>query len=356
MRPPFFILVLVLPLVAACDSPFGPDKSDTRGTRLTIGQRHSEGTLAWVPGSELVAFISSPQTGGCAIKTVNVASGSTTVIDDDCGTHFLTEPPLRNLVVASDGSALYYSVGGAWVNGGASRNLRVADRASGEVTTLRSDVPQFLALSPDRQQLAYKSLGDSTGQHDSLIVRDLSNGVEMSYGTGIGSPILFSPDGTELLYQGYQGSANPFTVRRLSLSDGRSEPVSLPDAGPRWLFHWDDSGLRVFSKSGIDYHVHNLTTGDSIHVGVDFLGTVSGGRTWSTDGTRVSYWTSDCLESGGFACLDWRLSLFVADTRSGSRVRVAYTKAGRVGPTVFSPDGRRIVYSLDGDLYISEVP
>ena len=357
------ILALILPLVAACDfeliefnEPDGPDQPDTTynsGTLLTRESVYETGHLVWVPGSELVAFFSWPE---CAVKTVDVASGSTTVIDGDCvspGGSGGSRHYLRSLVVASDGSALYYTVGigdprnPEWV-------LRVADPFNGGVTTLRSGVGAALALSPDGQQLAYVSLDDSTHQWDSLIVRDLLSGAETHYGTGNGLPILFSPDGTELLYE--VRGAYPLTVRRLSLGDGTSDPVSLPGINRVRLFHWDASGLKVLIEQGRrEYYVRNLGTGESIQVGagehLQFWG-----ATWSTDGTCIAYWIYSCLELAGLDyCKEPRLSLFVAGVRSGTWVRLARVKDSG-GPTVFSPDGTRIVYSLGGKLYVSDVP
>jgi hypothetical protein len=70
----------------------------------------------------------------------------------------------------------------------------------------------------------------------------------------------------------------------------------------------------------------------------------------------VAYWIARCLRWAElFDCETARYALFVADAHTGTRVRVAYTS--EPGPTVFSPDGRRIVYQgPGGEFYLIEVP
>ncbi len=132
-------------LVAACVSdPQGPeiepaDTAQTRGTLLTSSESlTSSSKLVWVPGTELVAFTSSSPTGDCAIKTVDLADGTTSAVDGDCTSLYrLQDPYLRRLVAAPDGNALNYTV----VIGEAGDReyvLRVADPVGGGTSTLRS--------------------------------------------------------------------------------------------------------------------------------------------------------------------------------------------------------------------------
>jgi hypothetical protein len=203
--------------------------------------------------------------------------------------------------------------------------------------------------------------------NDSLIVRDLSSNAETYHADfarmGRSGPIAFSPDGTELL-NGY-GVAG-LTLHRLSLADGTGVSIPLPDAVHARLFHWGTSGIEMLGELIYpqQIHVFNLTTGESVQVGsiqrgegVPYEDFGHRYHAWSSDGTRVAYWTSRCLAWAAlFDCSISRQSLFVADTRSGSRVSVAYTGAGS-GPTVFSPNGTRLVYhDSDGGFYLVDVP
>ena len=353
-------------LVAACASdPQGPgiepaDTAQTRGTLLTSGEWVGyRSKLAWVPGTELVAFTASSATGDCAIKTVDAVNGATGVVDGDCTSLYsFVEPYFRRLVAAPDGNALYYTV----VIGEADDReylLRVTDPVGGSTSTLRSvRWEAALAVSPDGQHLAYVT-------SDSLIVRDLSSGTETHYETTYDpGPILFSPDGSELLYGVRDPVSLSLILSRLSLDDGADELVSLPSIDSHRaharLFRWGASGIEMLADllSLTELHVLNLTTGESVQVGSVQWGEHISWRdhAWSIDGTRVAYWIGRCFAvTAMFKCTLGRNALFVADTRSGTRVRVAYT-AG-YGPTVFSPDGTRLVYNdSDGDFYVIEVP
>jgi Tol biopolymer transport system component len=368
------VLVLGLPaLVAACGSdPQRPDiepvdTAQTRGTLLTSSESLAWWwiKLVWVPGTELVAFTSSSPTGDCAIKTVDATTGSTGVVDGDCTSLYrLLEPYLRRLVAAPDGNALYYTVVIAEA-GEREYVLRVADPVGGGTSTLRSvRWEAALAVSPDGQHLAYVT-------SDSLIVRDLSSGTETHYAdfdqetTAHAGPILFSPDGSELLYVVRDRISLSRILHRLSLDDGADELVSLPELAHARLFHWGVSGLEVLLEQWNlrEFHVLNFTTGESVQVGsaqreeggpIEQLGWWN--HAWSIDGTRVAYWIHRCFGvTAMFECVVGRSALFVADTRWGTWVRVAYTAGS--GPIVFSPDGTRLVYhDSDGDFYVVEVP
>ena len=364
-------------LVAACDrEPAGPevldpsDTAQTHGTLLARGHAPIYDHLAWIPGTELVAFTSS-SAGGFYVKTVDAASGHVGVVDSAAGLQAPDGPYLRRLVAAPDGRALYYTVGigdprnPEWV-------LRAADPVGGGTSTLRSRVAPALAVSPNGQQLAYVARGDSR-EYDSLIVRSLSSGSESYHGdydgqNGDGGPILFSPDGTELLYGQWVPLSWP--LRRVALGDGTGQTITLPDGVVRaQLFHWGASGIEALAEVSqqypSDYRVLTLSTGASVQVGalrsgegVPWEGWVSGFEAWSTDGSRVAYWIGRCLQwSDLFDCGVARYALYVADARTGTRTRVAYTGGG-AGPTVFSPDGGRIVYHSPstGEFYVVDVP
>ncbi|UCG86493.1 MAG: PD40 domain-containing protein [Gemmatimonadota bacterium] len=261
-------------LVAACaGEPQGPDELEvadtlqTRGTLLTSGEPvESYSKLVWVPRTELVAFTSSSRTGGCAIKTVDATSGSTGVVDGDCVSIYqLMEPYFRRLVTAPDGSALYYTVGLNEYTGspGSEFGLRVGDPDDGGASALRSvrwDAP--LAVSPNGRRLAYVARRASQEGH-SLIVRDLAGGAETYHvdfhedTTFSEGPILFSPDGSELLYEVRVRSTLRRIRHRLSLDHGGDEVVSLPSGAHAQQFRWGASGIEVLVELGspAEFHV-----------------------------------------------------------------------------------------------------
>jgi Tol biopolymer transport system component len=363
-------------LIAACgtdasgpgDDVAPPDTAQTRGALLASGEPMSRFShLVWVPGSDLVAFTSRSSTGGgCAIKTLDTGSGATDVVDADCEDLYVhTRLYFRRLVATPDGSALHYTVGIGdpidieWV-------LRTASLRGGGVSTLRSDMAGgALAVSPDGRLLAYVAHRVSETDSDSLFVRDLSSGTETHYlHQGFGQPITFSPDGAELLY--HDDAPWPVILRRLSLGDSTNERVALPDTVLPRMVHWGPSGIAVFTDFGypVTYWVMDVATGASVQVGA-MQGPEGGAyeitmhhAAWSTDGTQVAYWIGRCyeFESPFGDCVLARYALFVADTHSGTRSRVAYTSA-EPWSSVFSPDGTRLVYhTSDGEFYVVAVP
>ena len=373
-----------LALVAACENdPYAPefgidpvDTTQTHGTLLAtnVVLNYRE-PLVWIPGTELIAFFSPTQSvAGCAIWTVDVGTGETTIVDVGCAPQE-GFPYVRQLVAAPNGSALYYSV---WIDAPRSLELelRAADPAGGDVTTLRAGRAWALAVSPDGQHLAYQI-------QDSVLVRDMDSGIEYHYPVlgaarpinprlGAARPITFSPDGAELLYEVRDPVSLSRTLRRLSLEDGTSKIVPLPQAITRH-FHWGASGVMVLAEvvheHQSEYSVFNLTTGESVQVAsvprgerVPYTQFHWGRETWSMDGTRVAYWTGTCHEWADFLnCSIQRRALFVADTRSGARARVVYTSRDS-SPVVFSPDGTRLAYFSSesvvspGDFYVVDVP
>ena len=345
------------------------DTAQSRGTLLASGVSRMIRDLVWVPGTELVAFARTATTGeGCAIETVDATSRVVSQLDGDCGTPGLFEELyFRGLVAAPGGSALYYTAGvGDWRS--PERRLHVADPVGGGTRTLRNGVGP-LAVSPDGRHLAFVASGGSP-ETDSLIVRDLSSGAERHYADydgrkGMdGGPVAFSPDGGELLY-GQWTSLVGVSLRRVSLGSGAGQTVTLPAGVFPQLLDWDASGIRALVNHGSSWHVLNLTTGGSVEVGSlqngegrPYEGWQIGAESWSADGTRVAYWIGRCFSwRAMFDCGVARYALLVADTRTGTRVRVAYTSL-EPGRSVFSPDNRRIAYrNYDADaLYVVDVP
>ena len=349
-----------------------PDSAQIHGTLLVSGERvPSRSSLGWIPGSDALAFATQTD-AGCAVKTVNVASGVVQIIDEDCQFHVdASRPYQRNLVVAPSGTALYYGVLPAGRFNLSDAVLREADVAGGGVTTLRPLGDGALAVAPSDPVLAFRGSGDS------LIVRDLASGLETAFTDALHlgesdvliGPIALSPNGAEVLYEVRDMSTLSRRRHRLSIADGTTQDVALPFLTPD-LFRWGPSGIsvvdQVLNGEQWEYRVLDLADGRATTIGViayppsPYEVFVEGNGAWSDDGTRVAYWTYRCLDFEDFDCALWRYALFVADAHSGERERVAYSDG--MGPTAFSPNGRRLVYSRSGtdaeggSLYIVAVP
>jgi hypothetical protein len=351
------ILAPFLTLVVACDeaplepnpeNELTPDTAEVRGRLVLAGDSVDDFvTLTWIPGTESVVYSASPSTGGCAIKSVDVTTGVVNVLDDDCVDVPGSRNSLwRNIVVAGDGSALYYA---SMVGASAEWELRSVDLSNGVVSTLRKDMVYVLALSPDARKLSYVA-----GPDDSLVLRDVSTGFETVLGDYV-FPLLFSPDGTELLYEELQRQ-----LYRLSLAGGTSQAVTLPDTLVRYAYHWDSNGLRVLASESGAMQVRNLLGGGLVHIGdtASFAAVQAQTTIWSVTGERVAYGIYHCLDDvviAGSECRNERVALHVADPTTSASERVAFVRP-TLGSTVFSPSGDRIVYSVNGDLYVSDVP
>jgi hypothetical protein len=354
------------------------DSAQIHGTLLLSGERLSaRSSLAWIPGSDLLAFATETD-AGCAVKTVNVISGVVRVIDDDCqyaveaSQPWASQPYQRNLVAAPAGTALYYGVLPAGRFNLSDAVLREAEVAGGGVTTLRPLGDAALAIAPGDPVLAFRGPGDS------LIVRDLASGLETAFTDALHlgasdvlvGPIAFSPNGAEVLYEVRDMGTLSRRRQRLSIADGTTQDVAVPVFTPD-LFRWGPSGISVVDQVLVgeqwEYRVLDLADGRATTIGVivyppsPYEIFVEENGAWSDDGTRIAYWTYQCLDwEDLFDCGLWRYALFVADAQSGERERVAYSDG--MGPTAFSPDGRRLVYSRSGSegdggsLYIVGVP
>jgi len=271
------------------------------------------------------------------------------VLDDDC----VDVPGSRNslwhnIVVSGDGSVLYYASRVGVDRASAEWALRSVDLSSGVVSTLRKDIVFILALSPDARNLAYVA-----GPNDSLVLRDVPTGVETVLGDFV-FPLLFSPDGTELLYEELQRQ-----LYRLSLAGNTSEAVTLPDTVVRYSYHWGSHGLKVLASESGAMQVRNLLGGGLILYGdtASFAAVLPQTTIWSANGERVAYGIYQCLDEfvvEGSECKNERVALYVADANAASSARVAFVRP-YMGSAAFSPSGDRIVYSVNGDLYVSDV-
>jgi len=340
-------------LVVACErAPLDPvpdearpDTAEVLGTLVLAGDSvDGHVTLTWIPGTEYVVYSTSRSIGGCAIKSVDVTTSAVTVLDDDCADIPGSRNSLwHNIVVAADGSTLFYASMVGVVPESAVWELRSIDLASGVVSTLREDIVFILALSPDAHGLAYVA-----GPSNSLVLRDVSTGVE-SVLAGFVLPLLFSPAGSELLYE--EPSSDPY---RLSLVDRTTRTVVLPDGITRYSYHWGSSGLMVLASESDTMQVRDLETG-GVTVFEDVISTITAEQQttiWSHDGRRVAYGIYRCLDEfvpPGGDCNNERVALHVADATTGTSARVAFVRPS-LGSTVFSPSGHKIVYSVNGDL------
>jgi hypothetical protein len=208
-----------------------------------------------------------------------------------------------------------------------------------------SDNDAGVAVSGDERFLA-------VGRH----LYDLQTGTRIDLPTG--TPIEFSPDGTQLLYYSTTTSTptSPLTTSPMLIStaDGSAQPLhpTNSDANSLDLVHrWRGnaplllgtdhndgfSAVRVFEINGL--------TGESQDI-AQFRGNAfSMAASWSPDGNVLAIW----IATGDFFDESARSILYLI--RPGNAPAAVGNVAGLPGQPVFSPSGNSIAYFIRyGDL------
>lgn len=184
-------------------------------------------------------------------------------------------------------------------------------------------------------------------------------------GAGCDGIVAISPDGGRAICAvGLSGELS-FVIFHLEVA--AVEPLPLPaDVQSRVLHvNWGPHGIQLlFGRPFLSepLAVYDWGSG-STQVLVPAAVAPEGGpyfRDWSRDGRRVAYWTSRCVQSGGwFVCARRQWYLHVAEVATGERRRVAvHTVTSDVLglPTAISPDGTRVAYIMGTTLHLVEVP
>jgi serine/threonine-protein kinase len=330
------------------------------GTRLaytTIGLRGS--TLAVrqmdqfegqsLPGIDRAAFpIFSPAadwiafgaTDGKSIKKTPVTGGASITI---CEGNFLDGGAWGDddtIVFARPGGLMRVSA-----NGGTPQVLTTVNAAKGEI---RHSRPQFL---PGGRQVLFTLTSDSADSPQ-FAVLDLQKGGYRTVAKG-GSGGRYAPTGHLTFVRGATLFAVPFDVAHLTVT-GTEVPVvdSVSVTGPA------GSADYAFSQTGVLVYTEGLTQGGSSLAWVDRKGAPQPlpgqlARSWGTgrlspDGRRVA---NGILGGRG-------ADIWVVDLSRGTSTRLTFDQADQNLTAIWSPDGRRIVYTgaKDGKTGIYSVP
>jgi hypothetical protein len=335
-----FLCVAAMNLSCQSPNPAEPSRTpaEDRGIPLTSGV--SFGTeLVWSrSGGEV--YYSTAWPG--SIRAVSVSDKSTRVLDQRAS---------WSLTLSSDGNYLYYLI--------ASDTLLLSDLFRINLTTQtlelvishvsRQIISPYI-VSPDNNHIAY--LSDS-----SLYVLDLVTMVNRRM--AVGEPLVFSPDGKEILYRQYP------TYNILSCESGATRSISTGlGEGELYLirlFRWDDRGIRIFYNA-MDYSVRNLTTGTTVRIWnvTSPESPENMHYAWSPDGKRIALWTWSCVKGQGlFTCDLAQYILHIIDIDAQSERRIASgnsSSPSRVsGSIAFSADGRRIAYVLGSGIYMKDI-
>lgn len=204
--------------------------------------------------------------------------------------------------------------------------------------------------SGDGRRLAYSST-ERNGKDTDVWVLDLDTGAKKAVVTdgGAWSATDFSPDGKELLVQRFV-SINDVQPGAVDLATGKL--MRFPVDGGKaafGAFRFAPDGTRAYYTSDEDSEFRTLRFHD---LRTNKVTSLSGGIPWdvedyalSRDGGRVAFVTNE----DGFG------ALHLLDAATLKEMALPALPKGVIGGLEFSPDGRRIAFSLNSAVSPSDV-
>jgi len=232
------------------------------------------------------------------------------------------------------------------------------------------EVSVAYALSPDGAVLAFHR-----GSETPITLYDIEQGIETELDVD-GSPVLFSPDGSELLFIEGDAFIEGNALSIASLDDATVTPFisDIPDTAG---VHWEGDQLELVSIREVEveekwYNEFRVWVTDrrgnerAVTGERDLRHEACGGAALSPDGSQVAASFYDCLAPSGFwgGCDLTQSVLYLIDIESGEVSRIGATQNAGFGIMAFSPDGSRLAYGAGfpadagnaGDLYVLELP
>jgi len=326
-RPTRFLIgSLALLAAAGCGDSTSPGGPEDPGLLLVPTGYLGAGPVWTKDGTELLYTVRTTvnQREAALLMAVSVS------------THAIRQlgvfPPIGGLVRSTGGERIYFG--------------NFISPPSGSV-----DSYQVSRLHPTLGQQEIVATGDATsvavsGDERFLAVGrrlyDLQSGTRLDL--PVGTPIDFSPDGTQLLY--YTGA---FTPTLVSTADGSSQPLRSTDfdLAHRWAGNspqvlgtadnGDHSAVRVFETDGVTGAIHDIAQfrGNAFNLPAS----------WSPDGNVLAIW----IATGALFDESARHILYLI--RPGNAPAAVGNVAGLPGQPVFSPSGNSIAYFIRyGDL------
>lgn len=323
-RPTRFLIGSLAFLAATgCGDSTSPGEPEDPGLLLVPTGYLGAGPVWTRDGTELLYTVRTTvnQKEAALLKAVSVS------------THAIRQlgvfPPIGGLVRSTGGERIYF---GNFISppSGSVDNYQVSrvHPTSGLLEIVATGGAAAVAVSADERFLV-------VGRR----LYDLQTGTRIDLPTG--TPIDFSPDGTQLLY--YSAASSPTLI---STADGSSRTLHSTDDlymahrwegnSPQLLKTYDDfdkGTVRVSEIDGVTGATRDIAEfrGNSIFSGAD----------WSPDGRVLAIW----IELGSIS--DGQVREYLYIIRSGSAPTVLANVAGRPGRPIFSPDGNSVAYLND---------
>jgi len=201
---------------------------------------------------------------------------------------------------------------------------------------------QLVAVSPDHRLVATLNVtGDTL---DLVSLND--NSVRQFRLQGTDYPVVFSPDSRQILC----------TNGRLLNIDGTWTVGPYPGNLYVLAWSWTQNGLFALSlgrrEAGLDVYVlSNIYTGASAVIWRQSIDdSFMFDFEWSPDGKKIAFIRQS--QPPGSPRIEY---LYACDIQSGSSALIVTVLVRNVGITSFSfsPDGKQIAYSVEGDIYTS---
>ena len=334
------LLVVVAAIGLSCKHAVSEPDSSTPfliGPGTQVSQGTNAYNIVWCDGGAEIAFTSLDPGGQIlhgTVMTVNVLSGATRTLD---GT-----TRIFNAFLAAGDSVFYASLDPD--NG---QRVYVVPDNGVNVPARQVGGGMIIAVSPDRTLLASESL------FDTLDVVHLADDVSHRYPIQEGEHVeTFSPDSRQILLT---------SGRLLNLTDGSFTSIPFPLPPAPYSVDWTLNGLYAVTTGGSSqdvYRLDNLLTGSVTDLWrattVDMFGS---GWVWSSDGRKFAFIRTSRMDVSPTVHY-----LYVCDLQSGTstlvlEVKVRFGRGTFAGLTsfAFSPDGRRIAYAVEGNIYYSNI-
>ncbi len=290
----------------------------------------------WSPDSRYIAY-----GDGQKLKKIDISAGTAETLCEAPGV-VIGGSWIRDGVIVfaqAPGSIMRVSA-----NGGAASAVTVLDASRGEVAQL---LPSFLPDGRHFIYLQYSTKPENSGLYvGSLDAKPGEQSSERLVATGLGAAYVPSSDadlGQLLFIRDGALMAQPFDARRLQLADEPTTVVSHVGSFRAFgFFAVSNNGVLVYRTGGggSDFQLtwfdrQGKAVGTAGEPSSEFLSV-----SVSPDGTRLAA-----------SRYDQDIALWLVDFSRDTSTRFTFGSFSYARAATWSPDGSRIVFALNGDIY-----
>jgi WD40 repeat protein len=354
LRTPLLTGVLALASAAALAgciyldlSGPGPDRRvDENHGRFIADAFGFFGTLSWSPAGDALAFISTDLRSALAYHP---PSGTTREV------YAATTPGEQIFQVAfsTDGLESFTTSSGS-----AGRVIRRHTSEGWTVLTENGSWSQSAAVvvASGEPLAAFVEIPDRLH-----VVR--RGGEPTLVGEGCAAVVAFSPDGSRVLCAAPLGAPATPGFQVFDIDTGAAEPLDIPPqiAAAARSVRWRTDGMQTLFWGNLRFEVYDHSTRSvrPLSPAAAYPETTdSWSASWSGDGRKAAYGNWYCAQAEGiFSCRHSQVFLYALDVATAASTRLAVHTLRDGGLQVaLSPDGSLLAYTVNGGLYMLEVP